>query len=132
MKRQIRRSVFETNSSSTHSLTMCMKSEYDKWLKGETVLYTGWGFGYPDYKKPIKNTFYTMEEAMDFLKFDKYASDLEFNDIDAVKEYMSDDGDWMTIEYYEHRCEEFEDFEETMTLPNGDEVICFGYYGYDG
>ncbi len=34
MKRQIRRGVFETNSSSTHSLTMCSKKEYDEFEKG--------------------------------------------------------------------------------------------------
>ncbi|WP_313584682.1 hypothetical protein [Lacrimispora sp.] len=30
MKRQIRRGVFETNSSSTHSLTMCSEEEFEK------------------------------------------------------------------------------------------------------
>ena len=38
MKRQIRRGVFETNSSSTHSITMCSNKEYEKWENGE-VLY---------------------------------------------------------------------------------------------
>lgn len=37
MKRQIRRGVYETNSSSVHSLTMCMKSDYDRWQNGELV-----------------------------------------------------------------------------------------------
>ena len=31
----IRNRVFETNSSSTHSITMCMKSDYDKWKDGK-------------------------------------------------------------------------------------------------
>ena len=35
MKRQIRKGVFETNSSSTHSLVMCLKSDYDKWEHGD-------------------------------------------------------------------------------------------------
>ena len=35
MKRQIRRGVFETNSSSTHSLTMCSRDTYSKWERGE-------------------------------------------------------------------------------------------------
>ena len=38
MKRQIRRGVFETNSSSTHSLTMCSKSEYDEFEKGNMYI----------------------------------------------------------------------------------------------
>ena len=35
MKRQIRRGVFETNSSSIHSLTICSKEEYKQWERGE-------------------------------------------------------------------------------------------------
>ena len=42
MKRQIRRGVFETNSSSVHSLTMCSGEEYKKWENGE-ILYWKWG-----------------------------------------------------------------------------------------
>ena len=38
MKREVRRGVFETNSSSVHSLTMCSGEEYKKWENGE-VLY---------------------------------------------------------------------------------------------
>ena len=35
MKRQIRQGVFETNSSSTHSITMCSGKVYDAWKAGE-------------------------------------------------------------------------------------------------
>lgn len=41
MKRQIRRCVFETNSSSVHSLTMCTQSDYDRWKNGE-LIYDYW------------------------------------------------------------------------------------------
>lgn len=37
MKRKIRRGVFETNSSSVHSITMCSSEEYGKWMNGEMV-----------------------------------------------------------------------------------------------
>lgn len=33
----IRRNVFETNSSSTHSMTICTKSEYEQWKNGELL-----------------------------------------------------------------------------------------------
>ncbi len=33
----IRRGVFETNSSMTHSITICTKEEYEKWKKGELL-----------------------------------------------------------------------------------------------
>ena len=35
--RQIRRGLFETNSSSTHSLTMCDKDTYERWKNGELL-----------------------------------------------------------------------------------------------
>ena len=42
MKRQIRRGVYETNSSSTHSLTMCSEEEFEQWKNGELLFYK-WG-----------------------------------------------------------------------------------------
>lgn len=32
---QVRQGVFETNSSSTHTLTICSKDDYDSWKRGE-------------------------------------------------------------------------------------------------
>ena len=37
MKRQIRRNIFETNSSSTHSLTMCSEEEFEQWKNGKVL-----------------------------------------------------------------------------------------------
>ena len=41
MKKQIRHSVFETNSSSTHSLTICSKEKFEAWKRGD-VLFDQW------------------------------------------------------------------------------------------
>ena len=68
MKRQIRKGVFETNSSSTHSLVMCLKSDFDRWNNGEVLLFTGSGWCYPDDNAPQKNHFYTKEQAIEFEK----------------------------------------------------------------
>lgn len=35
MKINIRKNVFETNSSSVHSLCICTEEEFDAWKKGE-------------------------------------------------------------------------------------------------
>ena len=37
MKRQVRIGMFESNSSSTHTLHICSKDEFEKWQKGEVV-----------------------------------------------------------------------------------------------
>lgn len=101
MKRQIRRGVFETNSSSVHSITMCMKSDFDKWTAGELV-WDRWVHELIPITDEIK-------ESMD-------------ND---EREYLTYDqfGDWDYIEY--------ETFEDTFITPSGEEVISFGYYGHD-
>ena len=52
MKIQVRRGVFETNSSSVHSLVMCSDDDYNKWKKCE-LLYSKWD-----------DRFYTLEEAL--------------------------------------------------------------------
>ena len=39
---QIRKNVFETNSSSTHSLVMAVASEFDKWESGEYYYCNSW------------------------------------------------------------------------------------------
>ena len=39
---QIRKNVFETNSSSTHSLVMAVKSEFDKWELDEYYYCKSW------------------------------------------------------------------------------------------
>lgn len=102
MKRQIRRGVFETNSSSTHSITMCMKSDYDKWVAGELVLDT-----YSEQLVPI-----TSEIKSDMAsKYPRYLTYDQFND-------------WNYMEY--------ETFKTTFKTPSNEEIISFGYYGYDG
>ena len=35
--KQVRRGVFETNSSSTHSITICTEDEYEKFKRGELM-----------------------------------------------------------------------------------------------
>lgn len=51
MKVQIRRGVFETNSSSVHSVSVCSKTDYDRWINNE-IKYN-----------PYKDNFLVNEEA---------------------------------------------------------------------
>ena len=100
MKRQIRRGVFETNSSSTHSLTMCTESDFEKWLNGELV-WSRWN----DKLVPITSK---VRESMDnnegeYLTYDQF-------------------NDWDYLDY--------ETFEQRFETPNNEKVIAFGYYGY--
>lgn len=120
MKKVIRRGVFETNSSSTHSITMCSKDEYDKWEKGECL--------------KVGNSFVSREEAIEELKkdewFNKYHKDFDWNDTDAVDEALKDNEYYTSDEYFND--EYLENFENTYTTKNGETVVAFGKYGYDG
>lgn len=102
MKIQVRRGVFETNSSSVHSLTLVTGSDYDKWVKGELIYDRG-----KQKLVPITDEIREERETGDTC----YLTNNEFYDY----EYM-----------------ECETFEESMTTPSGEEVVAFGYYGYDG
>ena len=132
MKRQIRRGVFETNSSSMHVIVMCMESDYDRWQEDNLYLFRGLGWCYPDNNKPEKNHFYTREEAIEFEKTNKYVrEDVNWTDEEEVNEILHEnefyDYEYFWNEYYE----DYEGYEETMTTPNGENVVAFGFYGWD-
>lgn len=104
MKINIRRSVFETNSSSTHSLSITSKEKFEKWENKELV------FNIYDDK------FVTHEDAK---------KDIESNDT------HSDESDYQTYEEYSDD-DDLEYFEEEHETENGDKIVAFGRYGYDG
>ena len=101
MKRQIRRGVFETNSSSVHSLTMCMESDFNKWVAGELV-WCRWGDELVPITDEIKKSM--EEDEREYLTYE------QFNDYDYI---------------------DYETFEDSYTTPNGETVKSFGYYGHD-
>ena len=105
MKRQIRRGVFETNSSSVHSLVMCTDDDYNKWKSGE-FLYDKW-----------EAKLVTLEEAK---KEEDYEDEEEFN-----SRFLDYD------HFYSRQYIEYETFEQTFKTPGGEIVYGFGYYGQD-
>jgi len=117
----IRRGVFETNSSSTHSITMCSVEDYDKWEKGEMYLDKGW---------KAKKQFITKEEAIQRLKGSEHHKDLDFENEDDVNDALRDEELMTSEEYWDD--EYLETFESRYTTKTGEEIIAFGKYGYDG
>lgn len=100
--RVIRRNTFETNSSSTHSLTMCTHDEYEKWKNGELV-------------------------------FDRWNDKLVLPQNKDSEEDDYYDKDYFTYdEFFDYYCDGLETYSETHTTPNGEKIVCFGYYGYNG
>ena len=121
MKREVRRGVFETNSSSVHSLTMCSGEEYKKWENGE-VLY--W---------EEENKFGTKEEIIEEMKKMKWHDGtpryekIDWKNEDEVDDIFSDERIKTYEKYFEN--DWYEIYEEKYTTQNGEEVVAFGYYG---
>jgi hypothetical protein len=129
MKRQIRREVFETNSSSVHSITMCTKSDYDEWQSGNLFLFDGYSSNYSDDNRPKRKHFYTKEEAIEFEKSNRFLdSDFDWDDDEKVMQLLRDQ-EWYSLEYYNY--DNYYYFEESFTTPNGEDIVAFGYYGHD-
>lgn len=102
MKRQIRQGVFETNSSSVHSLTMCSAEDYKKWEKGELV-YDYWN----EVLIPVAND---IKERMSSDTDGRYYTEEDFNDYKKMS---------------------YETFFKEFTTASGETVVAFGYYGED-
>jgi hypothetical protein len=113
----IRIGVFETNSSSTHSLTMCSSEDYSRWENGEVYL--------NDYRKDLPK-FCTKEEAMKYLaeKGYKFNSD----DNDSEDEFLRKN-DIYTIDNFFR--DDMKSFYDEFTTKTGEKIIAFGYYGHD-
>lgn len=131
---QVRRNVFETNSSSTHSITMCMEEDYDKWNDGGLYFYSS---SYR-FDESTRNRFFTYEEMIDFLKNNLDCEDYRLKAISDAKEcgnisefeHLIHFYEFYTYNSYEYY-HDYEHYEETFTTPSGDKVVSFGYFGWD-
>lgn len=83
--RQIRIGVFETNSSSTHTLVVCTDEELEKWKKGEMIYEYGEGLIPSNYTN-------TPSDGETFEAF----MDNEYLEID-VNTYVTKEGENLTI-----------------------------------
>lgn len=125
--RQIRNNVFETNSSSTHSLTICSKSEYERWgedlwfdMDDDEFIPAGWT------GDDIENVKQYYEERNGEGTWESLNQ--EEQDVELTEYYWSvckDESEWLDKR-------ELETFYTEYTSPSGDEIVVFGRFGYDG
>lgn len=138
MKRQVRRGVFETNSSSTHSLTICTEEQFEAWKRGE-VLFVEWesegkkfvsasvltdkdkeeaASNYDLNKDEFQKNFEDLSESAKNKIYKKYAKEnnLVNEDAETYDQYMED--------------EYLESYKRHYTTEHGDKIVIFGQYGY--
>ena len=121
---QTRFGVFETNSSSTHTLCIMPAETYEKVCSGELFI--------EDYGKEV----YTREEAINKAveRNNRYCSkkytreevaSMEEEDLLAFLKDMD------IVQFDDWGSDYLEFFEEKYTTPSGDKIVVFGQYGYD-
>lgn len=120
---QARRGVFETNSSMTHSITMCMKSEYDRWENEELWMLVEPNYACDD-NAPLLMDDAEMRQWLE-TRIDKEYYDL--SDDDVLSRWAREHG------YYKWACTpcELEWFNDEFTTPAGETIVAFGLYGHD-
>lgn len=127
---QIRQGVFETNSSSTHSITIAPESDFNRWKNGDVYLNDGWWSSSNDPNKD--KTFLTRDEAINLLRSNKYYigdEDLDGMGIEELNEVFRD---WDIYTFENYWDDYLEDYETHYTTEHGDNIIVFGQYGYNG
>ena len=132
MKRQIRFGVYETNSSSTHSLTMCSEEEFKQWKNGELLFNE---YGIQTFVKPNKlsenDKKYAAQDYEDHKdEFSKDWSELsqpakEKYYIKYAKENNIANKEGKTYEEWEND-DYLETFIDTYTTKSGERVVAFG------
>lgn len=124
MKTIVRKGVFETNSSSTHTMIMCTGEEYQKFEDGEMLIY--WMdeelFSYDDIVDLITDDYYK----------DKFSeSGIDITDKKAVVKWAAANIDDLqdADDFYDDTC--LETFYQLFTTESGEKVVAFGKYGCD-
>lgn len=129
--KQIRRNVFETNSSSVHSITMCLEDIYDKWVNDEVYFYDS------TYKLPEgRDQFFTWEDMLEFMRNELKVDEEDIKALIEAKENddseftsILHDSDFYTADSYENYNDDCESYAEVFTTPLGERVVAFGYAG---
>ena len=120
----IRLGVFETNSSSTHTMIIMPEEKYKKWESGELLRYR-WD-----------DKFITREENDRIVKelIKQYAKEHNISvdevDVDDAYSYYDEDVAY-TLEEFDDRMNLENDI-ETYTTKNGETIVIRCWYGYEG
>ena len=124
---QIRRNVFETNSSSTHSITMCMKSDYDKWVKNQVWFVDSCKGLFLSWDELIEHI--TKKQYVDIDDVETIKRDYADGYIERVEDMLADYDIYSYNSWRDQKKPELERFKDEFTTPSGETVVSFGYYG---
>lgn len=124
MKTIVRKGVFETNSSSTHTMIMCTGEEYQKFEDGEMLV------------DLMDEELFSYDDIVDLITDDYYKdifseSGIDITDKRAVVKWAAANIDDLqdADDFYDDTY--LETFSQSFTTESGEKVVAFGRYGYD-
>ena len=127
--RQVRRNIFETNSSSVHSLTICKREDYERWKTDGTYMY----------KDGDDVHFVSRGEAIERYNFFCPVMRNYFGTDPIDTDYMTDEEideklarmRMFSYESWEKKYnEDFETYAERVNIDSSGDYFIFGYYGH--
>lgn len=117
---KVRNNVFETNSSSVHSICLCSKDVYERWaesrseIKKDSYLWDTYSENLVPISEILSDIPMTFEEAK------------EINFSCLPNHYYTTEGfDNYTNDYW------YEAYHTEAISPSGDKMVAFGYFGHD-
>ena len=127
--RTIRYNTFETNSSSTHCITMLDKSDYDHWTNEEIFIDINDGNKVYD----LKDVYELLKLKYNYQGFESYSEvSLFIDEVIANNSWYRDDCE-VPISFDQY-CEIYDSLEmdtNYFKTKSGDEVVTICHYGYD-
>lgn len=120
--KNIRYGVFETNSSSVHTLVLCSEEDYDQFRNGQKLF---------DF---FSDSLITMDEAIEHLKHslgEEYIEELLLEEDKSEFLEVLENEDMLLYEDYFDRIEDYDNFYSSYKTEHGDVVVAFGFYGND-
>ena len=134
-KIQIRQGVFETNSSSTHSITMCESSSFNKWKDGELYINLNKEgdeqFLLADVaKKWNKDFILNNHDKITWFTKENYEN-YETDELGYVIDYSYADYCYISYDQWCNMFNCYDIYSNDYETKSGDKITAFGYYGHD-
>lgn len=121
--RQVRNNVFETNSSSTHSIAICTENEFNLWMAGKLYKNSVWVH---KMSTPLeKQKFLNIDEAITLIKSNRHYR--EKDEDENLDDYLAEFG----IYSYDRWGHDYEHEVTYYTTPGGENIVVGCYYGID-
>lgn len=122
---KIRQNVYETNSSSTHSISICTLDEFAKFKNGEVYFNGYW------------RSANTPVEGKLFVTLDEILASVDEDEAKEIREAIENEDDLDDVlhdigfQSYNNFGGEYEYYEKDYTTSGGEHIVAFGYYGQD-